>query len=154
MLADEVDYVIGVDTHRDQHVLAVVVAPTGAVVAQHSVRADRSGYEAALRFARRYTVDARVWAIEGAGHYGAGLTSFLADQGETVLEVGRSGRSERRLQGKDDPLDAVRAARSALATQRPTLPRRGERQRLYACSCSHAEAPSTSGGSRSSNSAA
>ena len=34
MLADEVDYVIGVDTHRDQHTLAVVVAPTGAVLAQ------------------------------------------------------------------------------------------------------------------------
>ena len=37
MLADEVDYVIGVDTHRDQHTLAVVVASTaccgGAVVA-------------------------------------------------------------------------------------------------------------------------
>ena len=31
MLADEVDYVIGVDTHRDQHTLAVVVASTGAV---------------------------------------------------------------------------------------------------------------------------
>jgi hypothetical protein len=30
MLADEVDYVIGVDTHRDQHTLAVVSAPTGA----------------------------------------------------------------------------------------------------------------------------
>ena len=128
MLADEVDYVIGVDTHRDQHVLAVVVAPTGAVVAQHSVRADRSGYEAALRFARRYAADARVWAIEGAGHYGAGLTRFLAGHGETVFEVGHSGRGERRLQGKDDPLDALRAARSALATRTPTLPRRGERQ--------------------------
>ena len=39
MLADEVDYVIGVDTHRDQHTLAVVVAPTGAVLAQ-TVGAD------------------------------------------------------------------------------------------------------------------
>jgi len=27
MLADELDYVVGVDTHRDEHVLAVVVAP-------------------------------------------------------------------------------------------------------------------------------
>jgi hypothetical protein len=34
MLADGVDYVIGVDTHRDQHTLAVVVAPTGAVLSQ------------------------------------------------------------------------------------------------------------------------
>src|SRR5438105_1275884 len=40
MLADEVDYVIGVDTHRDQHTIAVVVAPTGGVVAQQSVCAD------------------------------------------------------------------------------------------------------------------
>ena len=31
MLADQVDYVVGVDTHRDEHVLAVVVASTGAV---------------------------------------------------------------------------------------------------------------------------
>ena len=31
MLADELDYVVGVDTHRDEHVLAVVVAPAGAV---------------------------------------------------------------------------------------------------------------------------
>jgi hypothetical protein len=30
MLADQVDYVVGVDTHRDQHVLAVVAAPAGA----------------------------------------------------------------------------------------------------------------------------
>ena len=39
MLADQVDYVVGVDTHRDEHVLAVVVASTGAVVAQRSVPA-------------------------------------------------------------------------------------------------------------------
>ena len=44
MLADEVDYVVGVDTHRDQHVLAVVVAPAGAVVAQQSVAAGARGY--------------------------------------------------------------------------------------------------------------
>jgi hypothetical protein len=128
MLADEVDYVIGVDTHRDQHVLAVVVAPTGAVVAQHSVRADGRGYEAALRFALRHAPAVRVWAVEGAGHYGGGLSRFLAGRGETVLEVGRSGRGERRLQGKDDPLDAIRAARSALASRTLTLPRQGKRQ--------------------------
>jgi hypothetical protein len=44
MLAEEVDYVIGVDTHRDQHTLAVVVPPTGAVVAQTAVRASGTGY--------------------------------------------------------------------------------------------------------------
>jgi tetratricopeptide (TPR) repeat protein len=32
MVAGEVDYVLGVDTHRDEHVLAVVVAPAGTFV--------------------------------------------------------------------------------------------------------------------------
>lgn len=32
MLADEVDFVIGVDTHRDAHALAVVAAATDGVV--------------------------------------------------------------------------------------------------------------------------
>jgi transposase len=128
MLADEVDYVIGVDTHRDQHTLAVVVAPAGAVVAQCSVGADRRGYQEALRLAGRHAVGVRVWAVEGAGHYGAGLTRFLSGRGEVVVEVGRSARSERRLQGKDDRLDALRAARSTLASATMTLPRAGERQ--------------------------
>ena len=45
-----------------------------------------------------------------------------------MIEVGRTARSERRLQGKDDTLDAVRAARSALASTTLTLPRAGQRQ--------------------------
>jgi len=128
MLAEKVDYVIGVDTHRDQHTLAVVAAPTGASVAQRSVRASTPGYSAALRFAVRHAAGARVWAVEGAGHYGAGLTRYLTSRGETVIEVGRSARAERRLRGKDDPLDALRAARSALAAETLTLPRAGEHQ--------------------------
>jgi transposase len=128
MLADEVDYVIGVDTHRDQHTLAVVVAPTGAVLAQTVVRASWRGYAQALRFAESHAGGVRAWAIEGAGHYGAGLTRYLGDRGETVLEVGRHARTERRLRGKDDPLDAIRAARTGLAAETLTLPRAGQRQ--------------------------
>jgi hypothetical protein len=51
-----------------------------------------------------------------------------AQRGETVLEVGRLARSERRLHGKNDQLDASRAARGALAAEMVTLPRAGERQ--------------------------
>jgi transposase len=128
MLAEKVDYVIGVDTHRDQHTLAVVAAPAGAVVAQRSVRASAAGYSDALRFAGRHAAGARVWAIEGAGHYGAGLTRYLTSRGEAVIEVGRSSRAERRLRGKNDPLDALRAARSALGAETLALPRAGEHQ--------------------------
>ena len=112
MLADEVDYVIGVDTQRDQHTLAVVVASTGALVGQLSVRADRRSYLAALAAAGRYADGVRVWAVEGSGHYGAGLTRFLSDRDEAVVEAGRSLRAKRRLRGKNDPLDAVRARTS------------------------------------------
>jgi transposase len=128
MLADEVDYVIGVDTHRDQHTLAVIAAPAGAVLAQTVVGANTRGYTAALRFADKHAAGVRAWAVEGTGHYGAGLTRCLCECGETVLEVGRQTRSERRLGGKDDTLDAIRAARTGLAVETVTLPRSGERQ--------------------------
>jgi transposase len=128
MLADEVDYVIGVDTHRDQHVLAVVVASSGAVIAQRSVRSNARGYAEAMRFAGDHAPGARVWAVEGAGHYGAGFARYLSSRSETVHEAGRTTRGERRLQGKDDLLDAIRVARSALASTAHALPRSGERQ--------------------------
>jgi transposase len=128
MLADELDYVVGVDTHLDEHVLAVVAAPSGAVVAKRSVRASAGGYAAALRFAGDEANGARVWAVEGAGHYGAGLARYLAGRGETVLEIGRAPRTERRLRGKDDSLDAARTARAALASETLALPRSGERR--------------------------
>jgi transposase len=128
MLADELDYLIGVDTHRDEHVLAVVAAPAGAVVARQAAGADGTGYREALRFAERSAAGRRAWAIEGAGHYGVGLARFLAERGETVLEIGRTPRAERRLRGKDDRLDAVRTARAALASEALALPRSGERR--------------------------
>jgi transposase len=128
MLADEVDYVVGVDTHCDQHVLAVVVAGTGVVVARRSVCSSAGGYAEALRFAQAAADGARVWAVEGAGHYGAGLARHLSGRGETVLEAGRGPRDQRRLQGKDDSLDAVRAARAALASETPALPRTGQQR--------------------------
>jgi hypothetical protein len=34
MLADEVDFVIGVDTHRDEHALALVGCPSGACLVE------------------------------------------------------------------------------------------------------------------------
>jgi transposase len=125
MVADELDYVVGVDTHRDEHTLAVVEARSGAVVAQRTVASNGRGYAQALRFARQQAEPARLWAVEGAGHYGAGLARYLSQRGETVLEVGRSPRSERRLRGKDDELDAVRAARAALTSEPLPLPRSG-----------------------------
>ena len=128
MLADEVDYVVGVDTHLDEHVLAVAAASSGAVLARRVVAASARGYAMALRFAEEHAAGTRVWAIEGTGSYGAGLARYLAGRRESVLEIGRTPRAEWRLRGKDDSLDAARIARVALASETLALPRSGERR--------------------------
>ena len=128
MLADELDYVLGVDTHRDEHVLAVVTAPAGAVIAGSAAPANARGYRQLLRVAADHAPGRRAWAIEGTGSFGAGLARYLAERGEVVLEVSRTPRTQRRLRGKDDALDATRTARAALASEKHALPRAGERR--------------------------
>jgi transposase len=132
MLADQLDYVVGVDPHRDSHALAVVDVRTGAVVFETAVAANGDGYARALELVDVPAQGRRAFAVEGSGSFGAGLTRFMSGQGERVLEVGRL-RRERRSGGKTDALDAVRAARSVLAQERPATPRAGgERQALQA----------------------
>ena len=132
MLADQLDYVVGVDPHRDTHALAIVDVRTGTIVVEASVAASSSGYARALEIAELHAPARRAFAIEGTGSFGAGLTRFLTGHDERVLEVGRL-RRERRSGGKTDALDAVRAARSVLNQQRPATPRAGgERQALQA----------------------
>jgi transposase len=132
MLADQLDYVVGVDPHRDSHALAVVQVLTGAVVFETTVAASSQGYVQALEVVDEHASGRRVFAVEGTGSFGAGLTRFLSGRGERVLEVSRL-RRERCSGGKTDALDAVRAARSVLGQERPATPRAGgERQALQA----------------------
>jgi transposase len=132
MLADQLDYIVGVDPHRDSHALAVVHVVSGAVVLESTVAASSDGYAQALQLVERHASGRRAFAVEGTGSFGAGLTRFLTARGERVGEVGRLRRG-RRSGGKTDALDAVRAARSALTQKRPATPRAGgERQALQA----------------------
>jgi transposase len=132
MLADQLDYIVGVDPHRDSHSLAVVQIVSGAVVFESMIDASSAGYAQALSLAEEHAPGRRAFAIEGTGSFGAGLTRFLVGPDEWVLEVSRL-RRERRSGGKTDALDAVRAARSVLAERRPSTPRAGgERQALQA----------------------
>ena len=91
VLAESVDAVIGVDTHRDT-LSAAVVTPIGAVVADHQVAASAAGYRTLLEFGRVHVPGMRCWALEGAGSYGAGFSAFLSEQGERVVEVARPKR--------------------------------------------------------------
>ena len=93
--------------------------------------ADAAGYRRLFDFAQAQVPGRRCWAVEGAGSYGAGLAAFLQAHGERVVEVGRPKRPPRRSGAKSDALDAVRAAREALAHDHPLAPRRrGDREAL------------------------
>ena len=130
MLADETDYVIGVDTHRDRH-SAAILAATGGLVDQTSATADRTGYARLLNWACQHAGGRRVWAVEGSGSYGAGLSAFLDQRGERVVEIGRRIRRTGPVNAKSDPLDAIEAAREALTQRRQAAPRAGgEREAL------------------------
>ena len=132
MLADQVDYVVGVDPHRDSHALAIVHVLSGAVVFETTIAASSQGYAEALQLVDAHAAGRRAFAVEGSGSFGAGLTRLLTSRGERVLEVSRL-RRERRTGGKTDALDAVLAARSVLGQERPATPRAGgERQALRA----------------------
>jgi transposase len=122
MLAELVEVVIGVDTHKHTHTAAVVTAVSGAVVDQVTVPATPAGYQQFLELVDQHH-GRRVWAVEGTGGYGAGLTRFLHAHAEQVVELDRPKRAARRHGAKSDPLDATRAAREALGRDQLAQPR-------------------------------
>jgi transposase len=134
MLAEVVDHVIGVDPDRDRLTIAIVDAATTGVVARVVVGADPAGYRAALSFAAVHSsVGRRVWSIEGAGSYGAGLAMTAMAAGEWVVGFDRPEGRAAKDGAKSDALDAVRAARELLGRQRWAQPRaRGARQAMRA----------------------
>jgi transposase len=114
MLAEVVEFVIGVDTHSQTHTAAVVATGTRAVLATATVSADHDGYAELVALAEEHG-GLRGWAIEGTGGYGAGLARHLEELGELVVELDRPVRPARRAGAKSDPIDAERAARDALS---------------------------------------
>lgn len=125
-LAEDFDVVIGVDTHRDTHTFAVLVVLTGAHIHTITVPADPAGFEAAVESIGTATEVDRArwcWAIEGCGSWGRSLFAWLHAGDARVVEIERPKRPHRHMGAKNDDLDAVRAAREALAAQRLPEPK-------------------------------
>ena len=104
---------VGVDTHLETHV-AAVVDQTGRLLGTQGFPASTRGYVALVTWAERFGPVARV-GVEGTGTFGAGLARFVRAYGLPVVEVARPDRSTRRRHGKSDPIDAQAAARATLA---------------------------------------
>ncbi|MER7960105.1 IS110 family transposase [Streptomyces sp. NPDC096030] len=104
--------VVGVDTHKDVHVAAVLNL-LGSLLAAAAFPVTEAGYSALLAWARGFGQVTQA-GVEGTGSYGAGLSRHLAGEGVEVIEVNRPDRAARRRSGKTDAVDAEAAARAVL----------------------------------------
>lgn len=112
---DRGDVIVGVDTHKDQHVAVAIDGVGGLIDEPKFFDANNDGYAELLAWARSLGT-VHVFAVEGCGSYGIGLVRFLRRHGHLPVEVSRPPRAgARRMSGKSDAIDAEHAARTALA---------------------------------------
>lgn len=122
MLAELVDAVIGVDTHRDTHEVEIAF-PTGSPIASCSISNTSAGYAQLLTWIGEHAPGPRlVVSIEGTRSYGAGLTRAITAAGLVVLECEQPHRTTRHGKGKSDPIDAHLAVLTALRLDTDRLP--------------------------------
>ncbi|TCO33004.1 transposase [Kribbella steppae] len=109
--AEEV--VLGVDTHKDTHVAAVVTV-LGGVIECKAFPTTTAGYRSLLAWARGLGLVHRA-GVECTGSYGAGLTRYLLGEGVEVVEVNQPDKATRRRRGKTDTIDAQAAAQAVIS---------------------------------------
>ncbi|MCA1717307.1 MAG: IS110 family transposase [Actinobacteria bacterium] len=115
------EVVLGVDTHLDIHV-AAVLDQLGRPLGELAVPTTKRGYHSLLAWAEGFG-PVRCAGVEGTSSYGAGLTRHLKAAGLVVVEVQRPKRRHLRRNGKSDPIDAEAAARAVLAGQTQGVPK-------------------------------
>lgn len=113
----------GVDTHLDQHTVAVTDS-VGTVQATAGFEATPIGYQQIRRWICSFGEIIAV-GVEGTGAYGAGLSRYLAEHDLVVCEVIRPNRQHRRRHGKSDESDAIAAARAVISGEAAGRPRGG-----------------------------
>ena len=122
MLAELVDAVVGVDTHRDTHEVEIAL-PTGTPIGTRKIDNTSSGFAELLAWIGARAPGPRVVvSIEGTRSFGVGLARAAAAGGLTVIECEQPNRKARRGKGKSDPIDAHLAVLAALRLDADRLP--------------------------------
>lgn len=124
--SDPTEVVLGIDTHKDIHVAAVLTA-LGVLLATSTFPATAAGCRRLLAWVRGFGPLHRA-GVECTGSYGAALTRYLNAETITVIEVNRGDRAERRRRGKTDTLDAETAARAVLSGRATAIAKSGDGQ--------------------------
>jgi len=122
------DVIVGVDTHKDEHVAFAIDGLGGTLDEPRFFPANPDGYADMLSWAAGLG-DVHAFGVEGCGSYGSGLARFLRRSEHTVREVARPPRKgERRLSGKSDAIDAEHAARVLLSGTGSATPKLADGQ--------------------------
>ncbi len=122
IVAEQYQFVVGVDTHAATHSLALVTAATGAVMDQSVFPNTPPGLDRALNWiAHRICGQSVLVVIEGVGSCAAGLAQRVSDAGLLIAEPSAMPAAQRRGVGTTNALDAVRIARSVLAVETSRL---------------------------------
>ena len=134
MLAELVDAVVGVDTHRDTHQVEIAL-PNGAPIASTTISNDTTGYAELLAWIVDHAPGPRLAvSIEGTRSYGVGLARAAAAAGLRRARVRTTPPQDPpRASGKSDPIDAHLAVLTALrldADRLPTPRADGDREAL------------------------
>lgn len=101
MLAEMVDAVVGVDTHRDAH-QAELARASGAPIATCTINNTSAGYAHLAAWIAEMAL-----SIEGTRSYGAGLSRAAGEAGLLVLECEQPNRNSRRGKGNSDVMSSM-----------------------------------------------
>jgi transposase len=113
MLAQVVDAVIGIDTHRDSHEVEIADA-AGRPITTMRISNDSTGFTQLLAAITDLGPGRVVASVEGSRSYGVGLARALSAAGVMVIECEQPSRAQRRGKGKSDAIDAHLAVLAAL----------------------------------------
>ena len=113
MLAELVDAVVGVDTHRDTHEVEIA-SPTGTPIATTTISNDSTGFAELLAWIVDHAPGPRLAvSIEGTRSYGVGLARAVAAAGLMV-----SNASSPTVRPAADAASPIRSTRTSRCSRR------------------------------------
>lgn len=119
IVAESYRFVIGIDTHAREHAYVIVEAATGALIDHRQFPTTGTALVRAIDWITRRTAEATdgdlgqvLISMEGTRSYGAQAATLLAQAGYRVVDAPAPQRGHGT--GKNDHLDALAAARTAL----------------------------------------
>jgi transposase len=117
----EEQIIVGVDTHNDVHVAAVITT-IGVLLGAQAFPTTTAGYADLLTWARSHGTLRRA-GVEGTSSHGTALTRYLRRNGVHVIEINRPDRAARRRRGRPTRSTPRTPPAPSCPARRPRRPR-------------------------------